>query len=1067
MPKRTSIAKITRPRLSDILPRTRLFHLLDVAVKKSPVEWISGPAGSGKTTLVSSYLDSHRLRCLWYQVDAGDGDIAAFFYYLGLAFQATSPRTRRPLPLLTPEYQFGIPVFTKRYFEDLFSRLRRPAVVVFDNYQDAGEDADLARVLQNGLIAIPEGVSVIVISRRDPPPALTSLRANGQMAMIGWSELRLDEEEARGILKLRRGETFPDDAVHRIHSETEGWAAGLVLMTERERSTRDMPESASREAVFQYFAEEIFQRVDQSVKDFFLKTAFLPKIGIAAARELTGLPQAGEILDDLVHRNFFTVRRPGSSPMYEYHPLFREFLAARAVLLYPEENLRQVRQKAAALLAKTDQLEDAARLYIENSDWEQLVPLALTHARALVVQGRARTLDEWLSRIPAHIAHNSPWLLYWQGASKLTVDLNESRRCFERAYHAFKAGGDPAGLYVSWAGIVDTYVFAWSDFKPLDRWIEEVEWLLKAHPSFPSPEIEARAAAGIFCALMYRRPNHPDMEQWEERALNIALSANDPYLQLTISSHLILYYSWWNGRQTKAELLVQTLQHTAKSFESSPFTTIVWKSIEGAYLWMACHFDESVKSLEHAMATAEQTGIHLWDAMLLANMVYCHLTQGKYEKAALFLEKMSFVLQTSRNVDISHYHFLRAFESLALGKLQLAKQHIHAGMKLSSDAGVPYIYHFYITALADILVEQGDVEEAKPYLDEGRKFGQAMKSYCLEYQYRWLMALIALKSNDRKTAHENLSEYLRISKECSTVNHAWWRTSAMTPLLSEALEAGFEEAHVHELIKIHGIAPTGPQMHIQNWPWPVKVFTLGAFSLELDGKAVVFGGKTPKKPLELLKAIIALGGRDVNEEHVIDALWPEAEGDLASKSFEMALQRLRKLLGSDKTVRRQEGKLTLDSRCCWTDVWGFEQMVRDAEHGVRNRQQVERMEKAIALYKGPFLPSDTREPWLALTRERLRSKFLRLVTEAGEQYEQTGEWKQAIGCFEQGLERDAACEEFYQHLMACHGKLGHRSEAVKVYERCREALESGLNLEPSARTEEILASIRKQGRATQ
>jgi DNA-binding SARP family transcriptional activator len=490
-----------------------------------------------------------------------------------------------------------------------------------------------------------------------------------------------------------------------------------------------------------------------------------------------------------------------------------------------------------------------------------------------------------------------------------------------------------------------------------------------------------------------------------------------------------------------------------------------------------------VKALDQAITTAERTGIHLWDAMLFANMVYCNLTQGKYEQASNYLGKMSFVLHTSRNMDISHYHFLRAFESLALGKLQLAQQHIHAGMKFSSDAGVPYIYNFYITSLADILIEQGDFEEAMPYLEEARTFGWAMKSHDLEYQYCWLTALIALKLNDRKTAHENLRHYLRISRECRIVNHAWWRPSVMTRLLGEALEAGIENAHVKDLIKLHGLVPTESQMHLENWPWPVKIFTFGQFRLELDGKAVIFGGKTPKKPLELLKAIIALGGRDVSEERIIDALWPEAPGDLAFKSFEMALQRLRRLIGSDKAIRRQEGMLTLDERYCWTDVWTFEKLVQDAEHpsssplpsgerikvrgksAIHNSQSkiMQRLEKAIRLYQGHFLPTDARQSWSALTRERLRSKFLRLVVKTGEEYERQGEWKKAVECFERGLERDAVCEEFYQHLMICHNKLGHRSEAVKAYQRCRAALRDGLGLDPSLHTEEIHSSLLRNG----
>jgi ATP/maltotriose-dependent transcriptional regulator MalT len=69
----SALAKLTRPKLYDALPRPRLFSLRDDAATR-PITWLSAPPGSGKTTLVASYLDARDLRHLWYQVDVGDAD---------------------------------------------------------------------------------------------------------------------------------------------------------------------------------------------------------------------------------------------------------------------------------------------------------------------------------------------------------------------------------------------------------------------------------------------------------------------------------------------------------------------------------------------------------------------------------------------------------------------------------------------------------------------------------------------------------------------------------------------------------------------------------------------------------------------------------------------------------------------------------------------------------------------------------------------------------------------------------------------------------------------------------
>src|SRR4249920_3039068 len=107
------LAKLSRPRLYDALPRNRLFRLLDEA-RRHPLIWVAAPPGAGKTTLVASYLESRKLPGIWYQVDSGDSDPATFFYYLGLAASSLpSTNKRSALPLLTPEYLLDVPGFAR------------------------------------------------------------------------------------------------------------------------------------------------------------------------------------------------------------------------------------------------------------------------------------------------------------------------------------------------------------------------------------------------------------------------------------------------------------------------------------------------------------------------------------------------------------------------------------------------------------------------------------------------------------------------------------------------------------------------------------------------------------------------------------------------------------------------------------------------------------------------------------------------------------------------------------------------------------------------------------------
>lgn len=151
-----SLAKITKPKLSQVFPVTRLFNLIDKA-KTKPIIWVTGLPGAGKTTLVASYIDRLKLPSIWYQLDEGDADIASFFHYLGLAVRKAFPRNRKPMPHLTSEYLQGISTFTRRYFRKIYSRVPPKKshqwgfIIVFDNYQKAPLNSGFHEVIRSGL----------------------------------------------------------------------------------------------------------------------------------------------------------------------------------------------------------------------------------------------------------------------------------------------------------------------------------------------------------------------------------------------------------------------------------------------------------------------------------------------------------------------------------------------------------------------------------------------------------------------------------------------------------------------------------------------------------------------------------------------------------------------------------------------------------------------------------------------------------------------------------------------------------------------------------------------------
>ncbi|MEW6376789.1 MAG: bacterial transcriptional activator domain-containing protein [Thermodesulfobacteriota bacterium] len=284
----------------------------------------------------------------------------------------------------------------------------------------------------------------------------------------------------------------------------------------------------------------------------------------------------------------------------------------------------------------------------------------------------------------------------------------------------------------------------------------------------------------------------------------------------------------------------------------------------------------------------------------------------------------------------------------------------------------------------------------------------------------------------------------------------------MIKLCSKALEAGIEVEYVQELIRKRNLVSEKSPLHLENWPWPLKIYTLGRFELLKDGKPIRFFRKVQQRPLSLLKAMIALGGKEVRENQIEDALWPEADGDIAYDSFKTTLHRLRKLVGYEKAIQLHEGRLTLDEKFCWVDVWAFEHGLEEAgiywKDGLMDRA-VQLTEKTIQMYKGPFLGREIELPWATSLSERLRSKFLESVEKLGLYWQQVEHWGKAIECYQRGLEVDDLAEEFYQGLMNCYQHLSQKAKALSVYNRCKRILSSTLGVAPSPKTEAIYKSL--------
>jgi len=311
-----------------------------------------------------------------------------------------------------------------------------------------------------------------------------------------------------------------------------------------------------------------------------------------------------------------------------------------------------------------------------------------------------------------------------------------------------------------------------------------------------------------------------------------------------------------------------------------------------------------------------------------------------------------------------------------------------------------------------------------------------------------------------------LRRAMQLGREESYQNVMCWLNHAtMTRLSMKALDNNIEVAYVRSLVNRQGLVPASSPIEIEEWPWPVKIYTLGRFEIVRNGKAIRSSGKAQQKPLALLKALISLGGRGVAEFNLAEALWPDADGDMQHQSLATTLHRLRRILGEKDMVDYQDGHISLNPKYCWVDAWAFERLLSQAEIEARKNEKKSSLfaaryaEKAVELYKGNFLPQNNMDHWSIHMRERLKSRFLRGVSFLGRNLEKIEEREKAVEFYQKALETDPLVEEFYQRLMICYHRMDRVADSVLVFRRCLKNFDKVLNITPSTQTRALYNNL--------
>ncbi|TFZ05939.1 hypothetical protein EZ313_04610 [Ramlibacter henchirensis] len=1051
------LAKLSRPRLHDELARTRLHAVLDEAAAR-PAVWIAAQPGAGKTALAAGWLASRKRGGIWYQVDPGDDDPASFIYHLHTAALAAR-KDAEPLPLLRPEYLADLPGFARRFFRELFSRLGPQGTLVLDNFQEVPDGSLLHKLIVCMVEQVPPGVNVLVISRSEPPAGYATLIASQAISVVDPGELHFTLEETAALAQ-RRGISDPR-LVQELHARSNGWAAGLTLLLARSARNGAVPDRGDTESlqhVFGYFAQRVFDELPALQQQNLMRLSFLPQMTAALAHGLTGSEDAVRLLEQLYRRHMFTDqrRRKGerAEAVYQFNELFRTFLQHRAEQAWADDERRSLSGRAGRLLEEAGWGEDALPLLARGGDWGCYARVVCARAEPAIGQGRRQTVKEWLEAMPAGELERSPWLGYWQGRSLLQSAPARSVEVLEEACERFQQAGDVAGQLACGAAVVNALWFTrlgWSEVAP---WVERLEPLLHRHVAFPSAAIELTSYAALHAALSFCRLDHPAIPGLARRLLALVGDDTLDWTQrLTTATHLITFLHN-SGEDDLVRQLMGKVDPVVESRPASALSRSFWYTFRAIHDMRNARYEESSERFQRAEDLAREEGLLQAEYAALQFRTYLDIVFRRFADAQARLARME--LHPARSSPDAEMNYWLAQTLLAQARRDVTTAYGHAQRTLQAieRVGAAYFRATFRPLLASAFADGGDFVAARELLASSRNMVRGTYLEVMETQLLLEEAHIENACGDTRAALALVARALALAQTGSGLNaYAQRVLSRNRSLLELALAAGIETDYVRREIRMWRLSP--PTEEIPGWPWPIRVRTLGSFEVLVNDAPVEFGRKVPKRPLAVLKAVVARGG-SCPESVLIDAFWRDEAGDQAAKSLGVAVHRLRPLLGDSEVVVQQGGHVSLDRSRVWVDAWTFERSLERA----RERRDLEATAAALALYRGAFLAEEEGESWPLAMRERLRSKFIQAVDWAGAHLETQGRTLEAIDCYWRGLEADNVVEPFYQGLMRCYHRLDRMPEAVSAYRKLKQILSVTLSLQPSTATEKLYLSLR-------
>jgi LuxR family transcriptional regulator, maltose regulon positive regulatory protein len=421
--------KLSYPRLrSRLVTRLRLVEKLNQGIECGFI-LLSAPAGYGKSTLLSSWLNQSKSPAVWLNLDDGDDDPARFLTYLAAAFNKLHELTDEPLRYDPyPSHLPDVEVLLTSWLNQL-DRIKQSFWLVLDDYHVI-KNQTVHQVISFLLEHRPKALHLAIATRADPPLALSRMRGRSQLVEVRLADLRFTDQEAAEFLAHTMGLQVTKEDAARMTNRTEGWIAGLQMAALSLQGVDKLPSeihtvSGNQRYIFDYLLDEILTRQAPEIKQFLLYTSILDHLTgslcdavLRDGSDTTARPTSIVILEELERTNLFIMHLDADHHWYRYHALFAELLQGY-LQEYEAHQIPILHSRASAWYERQGMIEKAIQHALLAGDGEQVLRLISANVFALLEQSGLNTVISQLDRLTGLEGQAYAWL--WIGRAWLAA----------------------------------------------------------------------------------------------------------------------------------------------------------------------------------------------------------------------------------------------------------------------------------------------------------------------------------------------------------------------------------------------------------------------------------------------------------------------------------------------------------------------------------------------------------------------------------------------------------------------------------------------------------------------